>query len=207
MSSSLERDLTALQDAADDLAQASYQSFGSAINRYCHRLRPDTELGEIVSDVIPSPDFDSWYTAALDTQGAKVGSARLDWPLDDSERVGIQLQLMRRMAAETVDPIQFSYTFTYVSNQFDTNLAEFVAQVFVPFHRDLLRVLESPTRAAIQHDQIVVAEHSDSPRLPISGDDRSWRARLSDAWGQYGPRIIVGVVATVIGGLILAWVL
>lgn len=148
--------LEELDNYADDVALASYQTATNAIQRYVARL--DTEpLLSYSQQVLPVVDFDEWYENTQSTIGSMVGSGRLDWPIITTERVALQAELMRRIASGQIDLIEFTYNFHYVENRFDTNIAAFVNQTFRPFHRDLLRLarplLEEEQRATSTNSQ------------------------------------------------------
>lgn len=68
-----------------------------------------------------------------------VGSAQIRWPLERSERLAIQVELVRRLASESISIIGFTSEFTHVGNRFDENIAEFIQQIFRPFVRDFLQ--------------------------------------------------------------------
>lgn len=126
---------------ASDVERASHQTLTNAIQRYVKRLEADP-LGLAINTVLPAVDFDAWYNAAVGSIKSMVGSGKLNWPLEAPERVAMQAELLRRMSGGQIDPIQYTYNFHYVENRFASNIAQFVAQDFEPFHRDLRRLLD-----------------------------------------------------------------
>jgi hypothetical protein len=133
---------TELDAYAGDVARASHQTITNAIQRYVKRLDAEP-LAAAVEAVLPRVDFDAWYAAALGSIKSMVGSGKPNWPLDAPERVAMQAELLRRMAGGQIDPIQYTYNFHYVENRFSSNIAQFIAQDFEPFHRDLRRLLDA----------------------------------------------------------------
>jgi hypothetical protein len=132
-----------------DVARASHQTLTNAIQRYVKRLDAEP-LAAAVDTVLPHVGFDAWYAAALGTIKSMVGSGKLNWPPDAPERVAMQAELLRRMAGGQIDPIQYTYNFHYVENRFSSNIAQFIAQDFEPFHRDLRRLLDAAFAAPTQ---------------------------------------------------------
>lgn len=137
-----------LKDYAEDVTNASYQNIGDAIKRFNHVLN-SLPISQVIDQFLPPVDFDAWHKAALATQGGMVGSAYLDWPVNVAERVALQAELVRRIANGQIDVIDFSYTFNYVGNSFNSNLDQWISQVFLPFQRDLLRLAAPAIEAEI----------------------------------------------------------
>jgi hypothetical protein len=133
-----QRALRDFQDHAEDVSRARYLNMKDALRRLASTLVPTTPLGDVVEQ-LPKVDFDSWYKAQLGTGGAMVGTASINWPDGRDQRLAMQVELIRRLASDRVDLMEFTYTFTYVGNSFNNNTAEFVQQIFRPFVRDFLR--------------------------------------------------------------------
>jgi len=138
----LESQLLEAKERLSEVSNASHQNIDDALQRYNHALRSSDSLREILSDILPEVDFYSWYKSATATQGGMVGSARLSWPLDPSERMALQYELLQKLSVGIIDLTDFTYTFTYEKNSFDANNAAFVSRVLVPFHNDLIRAIE-----------------------------------------------------------------
>lgn len=133
-----QRALREFQDYADDVTRARYRSFGDAIQRFASTLTPGTPIGDVAAE-LPAVDFDAWYQAQHTTVRSMVGSGRLTWPDDRRERLAMQVGLVRGLAAEQPDILEFTHNFMWARNNFDDNVAEFVQQLFRPFTRDFLR--------------------------------------------------------------------
>jgi hypothetical protein len=132
-----QRALRDFQDYADDVSRSRYRTFDDAIRRLASTLVATTPLGDVVAQ-LPQADFDQWYNAQLATIGGMVGSGTLTWPIDRLERLAVQVELIRRLASENPDILDFTHNFMYGSD-FDDSTAEFVQQIFRPFVRDFLR--------------------------------------------------------------------
>ncbi len=162
--------LDELNGYAEDVANASYQNIKDSIKRFYYQLRPENPIGMVLSELLPIVDFDAWYARVKSTQGGMVGSAELSWPLARPERVAMQLELIRRMANGEIDIIRFVHTFTYVENDFNSNISQFVAQVFSPFHRDIVQLLKPHIHAELKKSK---KEHLSYKNIPFHFVDRN----------------------------------
>jgi len=135
-------DLHEAKDRLEEVSMASHQNIDDALKRYHYVIRPDSLVGTELAKVLPNTDFDKWYEDAKSTQGGMVGSARLNWPLDTSERVSLQYKLLTNIVEGKINLIDFTFTFTYEDNNFDANNAAFVERVLYQFHNDLIRILK-----------------------------------------------------------------
>lgn len=133
-----QRALRDFQDYADDVSRSRYRTFADSMRRFTSTLVSTTPLGDVVGQ-LPPVDFDAWYAAQRATVGGMVGSGVLRWPDNGSERLSLQVELMRRMASGELDILNFTTDFMWAGNNINDNVAEFVQQVFRPFVRDFLR--------------------------------------------------------------------
>jgi len=140
-----QRTLRDFQDYVDDVSRSRYQNFDDAIRRLSSTLVDNTPLGDVIAD-LPPINFDEWYNKQLSSVGGMVGSGTITWPVDGRERLAMQVEMVRRLASERLDVIDFAHNFMCVSSRFDDNIAEFIQQFFRPFVRDFLRfVHDSPS--------------------------------------------------------------
>jgi hypothetical protein len=115
------------------------------MRRLASTLVDNTPLGDVVAH-LPQVDFDGWYSTQLVTVGGMVGSGTITWPDDSRERLAMQIEMMRYLASDRLDVLDFARKFMWAGSRFDDNIAEFVHQIFRPFVRDFLRfVHDSPT--------------------------------------------------------------
>jgi hypothetical protein len=165
MPNEYQRALREFQDYSDDVSRSRHRTFDDAIGRFASVFDPNKPLG-LVATRLPYVDFDIWYEEQQASVGGMIGSGRLSWPDDQSERLSLQVELVRRLASRDVDFIHFITTFMYVRNNFDDNTSEFVQQVFRPFVRDFLR---------LAHDDVEFEAHlqgrdSSSGPFPMAED-------------------------------------
>src|SRR5574341_766452 len=138
---SLADQMAEAKERLEDFSRASYQNADDVLRRYYHVFRPDASIRSLLASMLPTSDFDVWYSKVLATQGGMVGSAKLSWPVDTPERVALQLELLRRITAEEIQLLEFADIFTYAKG-FDEMIRGFFERVLVPFHNDLARLLK-----------------------------------------------------------------
>lgn len=133
-----QRALRDFQDYADDVTRSRHQTFDDAIRRLVSTLVSNTPLGDVIAE-LPQVDFEEWYSKQLSSVGGMVGSGTITWPVDGRERLAMQVEMVRRLASDRLDVLDFAHNFMCVSSRFDDNIAEFIQQIFRPFVRDFLR--------------------------------------------------------------------
>ncbi len=138
---SFRQDLEEARDKLDELSDASHQNIDNVLKQYFNAINPISDVGETLVVNLPEMDFEEWYQRAMDSRGGMVGSGRLEWPINTEERLSLQYQLIQSMANGSVDISDFAFDFTHQGGQIDHSNRAFVSQVFVPFHKDMLRVI------------------------------------------------------------------
>ena len=138
----------------EEVSRASYQNIDDALRRYEHALSRDGLVPTALANALAKISFDDWYTSVSATKGGMVGSAKLTWPLEPDERVALQYLLVQRITAGEIDLTDFTYTFTYERNNFDDNNRAFFERILVPFHNDLIRVLEPQLKEIVSDDEV-----------------------------------------------------
>lgn len=127
-----------VENTVNDLRWSDMNTFPRHI-RKLSRLLQGAELGEISAELVGLVDLDAWLKAGEATQSGLVGSARLEWPEDHREELGMTIALIHHLAEEPEQALQFSHTFYNTGNQKITpELQGMVAQVIVPFARDFI---------------------------------------------------------------------
>lgn len=150
-----------LEETVSDLRDTPYPSIRNAFQRLAHQLELEPLAG-FLRAALPEVVFDTWHLQARQTVGSMVGSGTLDWPVNRSERVAMQLALCRRIAAGSIDVLQFMVEFSYAGNNLTDNIRAFASRVLNPMLRDLKRLTESRAIPPVLFDALI--------RLPGSGD-------------------------------------
>ena len=134
----------ALEDAKsilEEMQHSSSQNFDDIFKRYAWTLRPDGQIGTLLTPLLPDTDFQEWYSAIKATQRQMVGSAKLSWPNERNERIAIQYTLIRLISLDKIKLNNFAHNFTYVRGTITDNYIAFFERILVPFHNELLKLL------------------------------------------------------------------
>lgn len=143
MREDLRRTLREFQDYADDVQRSGFQTFDDALKRLLGILEPTTPIGSLARRILPQPDFEEWYNAALAQAGGMGGHRPLSWPSVNTDRVALQMDLLIRVADDRLDLWQFCHTFLTTGTKYDDMVHSFSSHVVRPFVRDLLRLLHT----------------------------------------------------------------
>lgn len=156
-------------ELAGSVTLARYRFFSQNLRRWFHLL--DTAPAAIsarVAGMERRVPWDQWESRVLAPPTGMVGSGEIKWPDDQEQRLGLQLQLFRRIASETLDAVDFAHNYFYVKNgNFDEILRELTSQVFEPFIRELRRYLLRNRARPIADDEELGAE------LALPASDRT----------------------------------
>lgn len=162
-------------ELTDDVQRSRHQFFIEHLRNWLDVIDETPDAQIIVERTQRGLDVADFLAKSKQTIGSMVGSGRLEWPRDKEQRLGMKLLVFREMAEGRLDPLEFSFDYTYADNDFDRNISELVGQVFTPMARELRRFLESEVakkenllevmqKAAIPaSDRIVTVDHN-SPR-------------------------------------------
>jgi hypothetical protein len=130
------------EDVASDLSSSNYKTFNNNLQQYFHVINTNKIIPQVISNKLPDIDFQTWYSKAKATVEGMVGSGHLDWPLEKSQKLAHQLELLKTIAEGNEDIINFCSNFMYVDNNFDSMTYEFIRQIVDPFTRDIKRLIE-----------------------------------------------------------------
>lgn len=135
----LEDDWTDLQDAAEDVLAASWDTIDDLIRRLISPLDGRQELGFALAAKLPQVDFSTWYSERQATMGSMVGSGRINWPDTRPERVAYQLELLRAIAKGDESVTGYARLFAF-AHDYPESTYKFQEEVITPFIRDLTRL-------------------------------------------------------------------
>jgi hypothetical protein len=151
-----------LDDAIEDLRHSQIQNFGNALTRLLYILDEEPLAGFLLSALRPVT-FEPWWEKTKNTGGSMVGSGALDWPIDRSERVGIQIALCRSIAGGQIDELNFFLHHCYAgTNDLSAHVRRFTEVVVDPMVRDIKRLSERRALPPILFESM--------GHLPESGD-------------------------------------
>lgn len=150
-----------LEDTISDFWDASFQSCESVLERLVYQLDEEPMSGFLAA-VLPAPAFAEWLGKTQGSVGSIVGSGVLDWPVDRSERVAMQLALVRAIAAKEVRFLDFVHNFYYSGRDLSDHVKAFASKLLEPLIRDMKRLTESRAVPPVLFETM--------GRLPPSGD-------------------------------------
>ena len=134
-----------IENTIDDLKWADTNTFDRHIKKLSGLLNSE-EIKDISEDLMGLVDLDAWLKAGEATQGGMVGSAELDWPVDQREELGMTIALAHWFAEKPDRAIDFAHTFYNSGGRKITpEMQGMVAQVFVPFGRDFIDHVKQET--------------------------------------------------------------
>ena len=152
-----------LEDALHDLRQAQFQNAPNMLAQFVYLLG-DEPLAGFLAAVLPACGFEEWWQKAQQIPGSMVGSGILDWPVERSKRVALQLELCRQLASGKIDLLSFTSNFCYpgMGSTLTGYIRKFADTVLEPLVRDLIKLSESRILPPVLFEAM--------GRLPKSGD-------------------------------------
>jgi hypothetical protein len=100
------------------------------------RLLADKSLEDVNNKLVSGLDLERFLEASSRTQGGMVGSAKLLWPADADEVLGLQWLLVQKLAHEPNLILNFAHTFYSMSRKHTDVLHGLTRQLLIPFDRD-----------------------------------------------------------------------
>jgi hypothetical protein len=128
-------------DLVVDTQNSGYQTFPHNLQRWFLFLDSSAPLAGVVLGLESSVEFEIWYQQCLQTMGGMVGSARLEWPEDSTQQLGLKLGLFRSFSDGRINPPDFCLHFLFVRGDFNAAVANLISQLFSPMARELRRYI------------------------------------------------------------------
>lgn len=157
------------RDRLDDVLRSEHRNFAQRLTDWLGLLDSSPESSWVIKNLEKGIDFDSWFQEALKTRRGMVGSGRLNWSSDRTERLGQTLALVRYLAAEEGAGVNFAMSFMYAGSNLNDNVQKVVDQLIEPFGRDLWKHIERENKtqggrdAAPASDRVVKLDHNSAP--------------------------------------------
>lgn len=137
-----------LENTIDDLKWSDMNTFERHITKLSNLLKSD-DLRDTTDRLAALVNLDAWLEAGEATQGGMVGSADLSWPADPEEELGMTIALTHWFAEQSDRAFNFAHTFYHSGgNKITPELQGMIAQVFVPFGRDVIDYVKQQTGAS-----------------------------------------------------------
>jgi predicted nucleotide-binding protein len=126
-----------INNAVLDLQSSDYQTYGHPLAKLA-RLLDHPDLAEANRELVEGADLDVLLAASEETQGGMAGSAKLVWPSNAREELGLKLLLIQKLGAnDGAYAFDFSHTFFHSSNnKIISSIHAMNRQLIMPFVRD-----------------------------------------------------------------------
>jgi hypothetical protein len=124
-----------INNAVLDLQSAHLQSYDRPLKRLAGLLQhPDLAAANeaLTKDV----DLDRFLEESERTQGGMVGSARLLWPDNPEQTLGLTLLLIRKFAENPEFMAQIGHMHYYSGSKIMSGVHAVTSQMIIPFARD-----------------------------------------------------------------------
>ena len=124
-----------INNAIFDLQNADLQTYERPLRRLGQMLQHH-DLERFNEELTSNLDLEAFLIESKKSEGSMVGSAKLDWPADDREVLGLSLLLINKLSTDPEFALNFSHTYFYSGKKIIANIHSMVAQLIIPFARD-----------------------------------------------------------------------
>lgn len=139
-----------INNALLDLQASTSQTFEQHFLTFA-RLVADSSLQSLNQRLVADLDVERFLEESSKTQGSMVGSARLVWPVEADEGLGLKWLLVQKFAREPTQLLTFAHTFYTVGRNLTGELHSLTRQLLIPFGRDykeFVMAVEDPNGAS-----------------------------------------------------------
>lgn len=124
-----------IDNTISDLQNADLQTYKRHLKRLGQILQHH-DLERFNEELTSNLDLEAFLIESKKSEGSMVGSAKLDWPADDREVLGLSLLLINKLSTDPEFALNFTYTYFYSEKEIISNIHGMVAQLIIPFARD-----------------------------------------------------------------------
>ena len=124
-----------INNAIFDLQNADLQTYERPLRRLGQMLQHH-DLERFNEELTSNLDLEAFLVESEKSERSMVGSAKLNWPTDDREVLGLSLLLINKLSTDPEFALDFSYTYFYSGKKIIANIHSMVAQLIIPFARD-----------------------------------------------------------------------
>jgi hypothetical protein len=124
-----------LNNALLDMQASTSQTFEQHFLTFA-RLAADPSLEALNDDLTASLDLERFLEASEKNQGSMTGSAKLLWPADADQVLGLKWLLIQKFAREPRLILNFAHTFYTAGRSLTGELHSLTRQLLIPFGRD-----------------------------------------------------------------------
>jgi hypothetical protein len=170
---------TQMNNALLDLQASHSQTYERPLKTLAQLFQND-DLKQTNEEITSGLDLEDFLQKSSATSGSMAGSARLVWPEDRKQQLGLTLLLLFSFASAPDSMMNFGFEFFHSRNTID-GIHSIVRQLLIPFVRDYKSLLnkKQPTRvrSTIQDSTKIFIVHGHD------GEARETVARYLDSLG------------------------
>ena len=161
-------------DLVEDIYSAGYNTYEAKLGDFFNFIDDSTVSSSTVKSLETGVNFGEWYEEAKNTVKSMVGSGKLNWSKNRTDRLGQYISLFRYFSAESGAFIDFSSKFLFAGSNFDDIIQKINSEYFESFTRDLLKKIHRDAESTQvkekipASDRIVVIDHNSLPYLELS---------------------------------------
>jgi hypothetical protein len=136
-----------INNALLDMQASTSQTFEQHFLTFA-RLLGDSSLQSLNQRLVADLDVERFLSESSKTQGSMIGSARLTWPVEAREVLGLKWLLIQKLAREPHQLFSFANTFYTVGTNLTRELHSLTRQLLIPFgrdYKDFVMTAEDPT--------------------------------------------------------------
>lgn len=162
-----------INNAVLDLQASQLQTYERPLKKLAQLLRhPDLEPYN--AKLTEGLDLDAFIAESEKTGRGSVGSAKLAWPDDARETLGLTLLLIEKLGADPRYAMNFGHHFFYSGNKIIAGVHTFTGQLIIPFVRDYKSYIlskgntETALKPQFSRKVFIVHGHDDGARETVA---------------------------------------
>ena len=132
--------LRELRNAVHDLWSSDYDNYARLLKRIA-KILASNDLKFFVDKLKAEVDFDDFIAESI-TRGGRISNAKLNWPIDKDQELGLCIVLIERGADDPDWFEKFAFNFYYSGTKIFESIEKLVRSVVIPFERDLAIYVE-----------------------------------------------------------------
>ena len=140
-----------MKNAVIDLQAADFDTFDRPLKRLASTFKSNG-LKDVADGLRDGVDLDTFLGGASE-DGSVMGSAKLDWPTDREQELGIAIALIERGAEDPSWFISFAIQHYRSGRKYIESIRKVVASVIIPFSRDFASHVENSGKFDLKQGQ------------------------------------------------------
>lgn len=162
-----------INHAVLDLQNSQMQTFERPLSKLA-QLLGHSDLAPFNNEITSGVDLEAFLSESEKTTKGMIGSAKLVWPDDDKETLGLTLLLIQKLAADPSYAISFGHHYFHSGNKAIAGIHALTGQLIIPFVRDYKSYVESQGRTGsvlklpYSNKVFIVHGHDDGARESVA---------------------------------------